>query len=453
MRDGTIVALATPKGVSAIAVVRASGGLCRGIFGGIGRGSNFSPNVLYRTAYASVDGERIDDTLAVFFAGPNSYTGEDSMEIHCHGNMLIVEKILGDLCLRGCRIAEPGEFTKRAFLNGKLDLCQAEAVADVIHGSSARAIAIAQRQLGGALSEKINSISRGILGTLAAVEREIDFSDDGATDGKFPQSVAGDIGKFSAQLDGLIGSNRYRSAMDCGIATVILGAPNAGKSSLFNFLLARDRSIVSPTAGTTRDLVSERVTIGDRVLNLWDTAGFGSGSGCEIEKIGIGKAVAMAREAELFLVVVDVNAPEPPQLPDEITAMLHRKNTLLILNKIDLARSLDWHKFLPSLPRIEISLKNFPNPEPLKHKILSVLSAGDIWPDSAEIVTNSRHTDILRRANGALLSAKIAIERSLPLEIVATEMARALETLGEIVGAHSAEHVLDAVFSNFCVGK
>ncbi|MDR1595957.1 MAG: tRNA uridine-5-carboxymethylaminomethyl(34) synthesis GTPase MnmE [Puniceicoccales bacterium] len=453
MHDGTIVALATPRGASAVAVVRISGDLCVSLFGILSKKSDFFPKTFYRASYVSIDGKVIDDVLAVFFANPNSYTGEDAIEVYCHGNMLIVEKILEDLCLRGCRLAEPGEFTKRAFLNRKLDLCQAEAVADVIHGTNACAVSIAQKQLSGSLSEKINHLSVGLVNLLASIEKEIDFSDDDATDDIFFQSVSSKIEKFSDELDTLICSNKYRSAVDRGIITTILGPPNAGKSSLFNFLLGKDRAIVSSIPGTTRDLVSEEITVGDTILKLWDTAGFCDHCACEIEKIGMDKAAVMAKNAGLFLIVADVNAKKSPELPQEIVDLLNNKNSLLVLNKIDLPRVFDWNCFLPTIDRIEISLKNSKNVKFLRDKIKAIISRGDFLPDSMDIVVNSRHMDILRRANESLLSAMLALTQSQAIEIAAANIRRALEILGEIVGAHSTERVLDVVFSNFCIGK
>jgi tRNA modification GTPase len=453
MSDGTITALATPKGRSAIAIIRVSGGRCRSLFELLLGRANFSPRVLHRAEYISVAGDAIDDVLAVFFATPNSYTGEDAIEVYCHGNVLIVERIVEDLCLRCCRLAEPGEFTRRAFSNGKLDLCQAEAVADIIHGSSARAIAVARKQLAGSLTERINSLSGELVGVLAGIEREIDFSDGDSVPPEIFRSLGTRIGKISENLDALMGSNRYRSAIDGGIATVILGAPNAGKSSLFNCLLGRDRAIVSDAAGTTRDLISERIFIGDAVLQIWDTAGLADHAACEVEKIGMGKAVAMAREAELFLIVIAVNAGKPPELPGEISHLLSSKNSLLILNKVDLPKTFDCHTIFPGIDRVEISLKNSTTPRILEEKIRTLISTGAIWPDAEDVVVNACHCDIFRRASESLSSAKLALNRSQSLEVSALDIRHALEILGEIVGSPDMEVVLDAVFANFCVGK
>ncbi|MDR2432885.1 MAG: tRNA uridine-5-carboxymethylaminomethyl(34) synthesis GTPase MnmE [Puniceicoccales bacterium] len=454
MQRDTIVALATPAGISAIAVIRISGPLSQSLFcHSISRGE-FSPKTLYHCKYLSRGGQLLDDVLMVFFPSAGSYTGEDAVEIYCHGNMLIVENISADLCARGCRLAEPGEFTKRAFLNGKLDLCQAEAVADVIHATNERAMQVAQNQLGGMLSDKINGVSKDLLNVLARVEMEIDFSEDEIFDEKtFSHDILQKVETAIKELETLIENNKYHSIINNGISTVILGEPNAGKSSLFNFLLGEDRAIVSEISGTTRDIISEKIVIGNNVLKICDTAGLRSKALGEIEKTGIAKAITKASSADFFLMVVNINSNTLPVIPREIVNCLNDQNALVVINKIDLAKNCAVEDFLPHLDRIEISMKNETNPRILKTKILGVISRNKILNNDIDIVVNARHIDILRRANACLKAVQSKLLRPLCVETIASDIRQSLEILGEITGAYDNEKMLDLIFSNFCIGK
>ncbi|MDR1890747.1 MAG: tRNA uridine-5-carboxymethylaminomethyl(34) synthesis GTPase MnmE [Puniceicoccales bacterium] len=454
MQRDTIVALATPAGVSAIAVIRMSGPLSRQLFRHFVPNIEFSPKTLYHCKYLSREEKVLDDVLMVFFPAASSYTGEDAVEIYCHGNMLIVEKILADLCARGCKFAEPGEFTKLAFLNGKLDLCQAEAVADVIHATNERAIQVAQNQLSGSLSSKINAVSRDLLDVLARIEMEIDFSDDEIFDEKtFLREILHRIGAAAKELNALIESNKYHSVINNGISTVILGEPNAGKSSLFNFLLGEDRAIVSEIAGTTRDIISERMIIGSNVLKICDMAGLRDGTLGEIEKTGIVKAITRASNADFFLIVVNINSSTLPVIPNKIVNCLNDANALVVVNKIDLPKNCNVEDFLPHLDRIEISIKNETNPQPLKTKISEVISRNKTLNNDIDIVVNARHVDILGRANKYLEIVQSKLLQPLHIETIASDIRQSLEILGEITGTYDNERMLDLIFSNFCIGK
>ncbi|MDR0693083.1 MAG: tRNA uridine-5-carboxymethylaminomethyl(34) synthesis GTPase MnmE [Puniceicoccales bacterium] len=454
MQRDTIVALATPAGVSAMAIVRISGPLSQSMFCHFISKDEFSPKTLYHCKYLSREGKLLDDVLVVFFPFAGSYTGEDAVEIYCHGNMLIVENILADLCARGCRFAEPGEFTKRAFLNGKLDLCQAEAVADVIHATNERAMQVAQNQLSGTLSDKINGVSKDLLNVLAGVEMEIDFSEDEISNGKaFTHDISQKVEAAIQELKTLVGSNKYHSVINNGISTVILGEPNAGKSSLFNFLWGEDRAIVSEIAGTTRDIISEKIVVGNNVLKICDTAGLRSNPLGEIEKTGIAKAITKASSADFFLIVVNINSNTLPVIPREIVDGLNDQNTLIVINKVDLPKNCAVEDFLPHLDRIEISIKNETNPRVLKTKILEVISRNKTLNNDIDIVVNARHVSILRRANACLEAVQSKLFQPLPIETIASDIRQSLEILGEITGTYDNEKMLDLIFSNFCVGK
>jgi tRNA modification GTPase len=454
MCGDTIVALATPAGVSAMAILRASGSLCEELCCWLIGSDEFLMQTLYHCDYRSVAGEIVDDVMVVFFKGPRSYTGEDAAEIYCHGNMLIVEKILADLCLRGCRLAGPGEFTRRAFTNGKLDLCQAEAVADTIHACSDRALAVARKQLDGALSAKINSIGGNLLNVAAAVEALIDFADDEPRE--FHASIGGAVEKIEGicgELENLIDGHRCRSVLDGGILTAIVGEPNAGKSSLLNFILGSDRAIVSEIAGTTRDVISERIAIGGTVLRLCDTAGLRDCVGCEIEQVGMERAEILAKTADLFLIVADANSIKPPKLPPSVEKLMNHGNALLIVNKIDLPRNCDLSGFLPRIERFEISLKNAVDSKPLKKKLQAIIAKNELLSCDTDIVVNARHGEILRQCALHLSAAIGQLTNEAAVDRAASDIRQAMEILGEICGTYDVERMLDIVFANFCVGK
>ncbi|MDR2779365.1 MAG: tRNA uridine-5-carboxymethylaminomethyl(34) synthesis GTPase MnmE [Puniceicoccales bacterium] len=454
MQRGTIVALATPTGVSAIAVIRISGPLSSQLFGYFVSKDECSPKTLYHCKYLSTEKKILDDILIVFFSAINSYTGEDAVEIYCHGNMLIVEKVLADLCSRGCRFAEPGEFTKRAFLNGKLNLCQAEAVADVIHATNERAMQVAQNQLNGILSDKINEIGKNLLNILVELEKEIDFSDDEITDDDMLlQEILQKIEAIREDIKILIESNKYHSVIHDGISAVILGEPNAGKSSLFNFLLGEDRAIVSEIAGTTRDIISEKIVVGNNVLKICDTAGLRDGKLGEVEQTGIAKAMAKAASADFFLIVVNASSCALPVIPQKIIRCFNNQNALVVINKIDLPKNWYANDFLPHLDRVEISIKNATNAQALKTKILEIISRNKTLSSDVDIVVNARHVDILRRANEYLGTAQSKLFQPLHIETIASDIRQSLEILGEIIGTYDNERTLDLIFSNFCVGK
>jgi tRNA modification GTPase len=349
-------------------------------------------------------------------------------------------------------VAERGEFTRRAFLNGKMDLCQAEAVVDVIHASSERALAVARRQLDGALGRKISSIGDRLLETLAIVEREIDFLEEEGFATPAAEILT-NLAGITAELEKLIDGHRHRPSLDRGILTVILGAPNAGKSSLLNFLLEEKRSIVDATAGTTRDIVSEGLMVGDSLLKICDTAGLRSGEMGIVERIGIAMAIEKAAAADLLLFVLDVNSPALPPIPGEIVESIDRTNALLVVNKIDLERNCGVDGFLPSIDRFEISLRNATDPRPLKDKILEIIRRNDAISAAVDVAVNGRQVDILRRCREALAVARDTMQGAFEPEIIAVDLRRAMEILGEITGGYDTERLLDVIFSKFCVGK
>ena len=332
----TIAALATPAGTSAIALLRVSGmdaaRLAREILG-----ETPPPRVVRHGDYHARGGLLLDDVLFTFFHGPNSFTGEDSLEISCHGNPFIAQKILEDLFARGCRPAEPGEFTKRAFLNGRMDLSQAEAVMDLINARSERALAAANRQLRGSLGRQMGGLIDRLLNTIARVEAYIDFPDEDLPPedrGVFARELA----DLARDTDHLLATSHYGELLRDGIKTVIVGAPNVGKSSLLNRLVGRDRALVSPEPGTTRDFIEERIVAGPHCLRIIDTAGLNP-SPAPLEKLGMEKTLECIAEADLLLVVLD-GSDSTAAIPEALATKLPLDKLIIALNKSDLGNNI-----------------------------------------------------------------------------------------------------------------
>lgn len=445
--DDTIAALATPAGTAAIALLRISGPdtprIMAELFGGAP-----PPRVARHADYRARGGELLDDVVATFFAGPRSYTGEDSAEISCHGNPYIAQRILEDLYARGCRAAEPGEFTQRAFLNGRLDLSQAEAVMDLIHARSERALAAANQQLRGALGQRMSALVDRLLGLLARVEAYIDFPEE--------DLPADDRAGMTAEIDGLlrdterlIATSHYGEMLRGGIKTVIVGRPNAGKSSLLNLLVGRDRALVSPEPGTTRDFIEEVIVIGAHALRVIDTAGLNSNPG-EIERLGIEKTREKIAEADLLLWVRDGTVPGL-KLPSELAEAGNVNKMLVINNKSDLSTSP-----LPPMPgyeSISISALTGAGLEELRAAIVRLADRFQSAAGEDTIAVSARHANALQRASGALAAARAKLAAREPAELLASDLRDVLAAFGEITGRVDNERMLDRLFATFCIGK
>ncbi|MCD8299265.1 MAG: tRNA uridine-5-carboxymethylaminomethyl(34) synthesis GTPase MnmE [Opitutae bacterium] len=447
----TIVALATSHGESAIAVIRVSGPLSKEI-----AEAAFAPKLeahprLSRFGkYVSMTGAIIDECIYVFFKGKASYTGEDSIEISCHGNPLICNKIISDLYDRGCEAAAPGEFTRRAFLNGKIDLSQAEAVMSVISASSERALASANKLLSGELGKLVSEWSSKMLGLLAEIEAQIDFSDEGI--------IESDISHFKNEIDKLLSclsntanSARYGNLIRDGITVLILGAPNAGKSSLMNRLVGSERSIVCDEPGTTRDFISENFNIGNYRIRILDTAGLREDVKSAVEQIGIRKTMECLDIADLIVFVADSSTKEPV-IPLGIMRRISPENTIVVLNKSDLPRVMDTDRFLEKFERVSISAIADSSREIVASAIIKFIEDKKIVPDKDLLIVGERQAELLMGACRSLTLAKEKISQ-IPLEFIAEMLRDSMENLSEIVGTFDNEKVLDKVFSNFCIGK
>jgi tRNA modification GTPase len=448
----TIVALATPYGVAAIAKVRVSGPLSRELIQGIFLKTGWSPRHVYWADFRDIHGRKLDEVCWVYFENDKSYTGEDGLEIDCHGNPLIVQKILKDLEQRGCRLAEPGEFTKRAFLNHKIDLCQAEAVLDLIHANNEQALAIASEQLSGSLSCKISELNKQLLHLLALIEMEIDFSE-----GMEEESDSG-LSRVSAEIEQFLEDVQTLQAMQSdservrkGIKVVLIGEPNAGKSSLLNHLLQKDRALVDMEAGTTRDFISASWVCSGYHLELFDTAGLRAPEN-NLERQGIERSIALLKTADVVLWVVDLHAPEKIST-EALMAYTSPERVIRVENKSDLGVASESGKAVSSLERVVVSAKTGEGIDVLRQQLAAKIP---ILSSHRPLLygINERHASVFRRVEDLLASVLSRVKSSnASAECIASDLRLALEILGEITGSYDQEAMLDNLFSQFCIGK
>lgn len=444
-----IAALATPVGTAALAVVRASGpsveALTRGIFGELP-----AARVATHADYRDTRGKLLDDVVFTCFAAPNSYSGEDVVEVSCHGSPFIAQKILEDLFARGCRPAEAGEFTKRAFLNGRLDLSQAEAVMDLIRARSERALAAANQQLRGSLGRHMERLISELLAVLAHLEAYIDFPEEDLPP-EDQQTALGSLERLLVSIRQLIATSHYGTVLRDGLRTVIVGEPNAGKSSLLNRLVGHERALVSPEPGTTRDYLEEGIALGAHYLRLIDTAGLNP-TATALEERGIQKTFEQAATADLFLWVIDSTGPLPA-LPPSLAAAMTRANTLAVFNKSDLPASTLPPPKSAGFTTIRVSALTGNGLDLLKSEIVRVAESFRLDVGDELIAINARHAVSLEAAILALESARDKMLDQSPIELTASDLREAIDCFGDISGRVDNERLLDQLFSRFCIGK
>ena len=461
MFDETIAAIATPLGEGGLAVIRLSGGNAFAIadkcFLPVGKSSckpSAAPTHTIQFGKIVRDKKIIDEVLLSVLRAPRTFTREDTVEISCHGGLLPAKLVLDTVLNNGARAAEPGEFTKRAFLNGRIDLAQAEAVADLIHSRTELALAAANEQLAGKLSQRINTLRDDLILTMAHVEAHIDFPEEDiapATKKNLLQRLENGL----AFMDELLRTADEGQILRRGIRAAIIGRPNAGKSSLLNQLLGRDRAIVSPIAGTTRDTIEETANIRGLPVVFIDTAGLRE-SRDEIEIEGIRRSRESLAQAELILHVLD--AGEPLTDADKnYFAEFAGKKTILVRNKTDLPVKLEMNSEF----RIQNSQAEFLDVcctsgkgiEALKDAIKNLVWAGEIRAEMLQVAISSRHQDALERARTATRAATDALRADATLELVALDLRIGANAVGEVVGKTTTEDLLDSIFSTFCIGK
>lgn len=448
--EDTIAALATPSGESALALLRVSGPLSHSLVTqALGCSSPVSRRATL-AVYGDLGGNPIDDVVFIYYPEDGSYTGEEMLEISSHGNPFIAGKVLEDLFARGCRPAEPGEFTRTAFLNGKIDLSQAEAVVDLIRARCDRALEIARKQLRGSVGARVNALIESLLGTVAAIEAYIDFPDEDlpAEDVEGPvRSLA----QLSGELDGLIATSGLNALVHDGVRVVIIGAPNAGKSSLLNTLTGEDRVIVAPEPGTTRDFVEERMRVGRYLVRFIDTAGIHP-SGSEVERKGIAKTFEQISRADMLLYVVDAVAPTPP-IPDCLRSRISEIPAIIVENKVDLAEAKNLGGFLPDIAHFRVSALTGGGIGALRVALQERLEKDMEPKEKGELVLNARHAEALREAKERIRCGLGGLKSGQPTELVASELHIALSAFGSITGKIDNEAVLDKLFATFCIGK
>ncbi|MBI2487848.1 MAG: tRNA uridine-5-carboxymethylaminomethyl(34) synthesis GTPase MnmE [Deltaproteobacteria bacterium] len=459
--EDTIAAIATPTGEGGIAVIRISGKNSLEVVSKIlRRGTEESvfemkSHRLYRGQVIDPVLEKVvDNVLCVFMKSPHSYTGEDVVEIHSHGGYLVPKKILELLFKHGARPARPGEFTLRAFLNGKMDLAQAEAVVDVVNAQTEEGLKQAELQLEGVLSEQIGEFKEIVLDTLAEVEAQVDFPEEDI-DPILREVMIKHTKELTERIDKLLATYEEGRILKNGVYTAILGKPNVGKSSLLNQLLMKERAIVSPYPGTTRDFIEETVDVKGIPLRLVDTAGLRASSN-EIEKVGVELAKKKAKEAELIIAVVD-GSGKLDEDDFEVLKGIEPSKSVLVINKSDLTIKVteeDISGFFPKERIVKTSAKLGSGIEELKSKIYEVLLGRNSRMEGAEVViTELRHKLALEKTNESLISFLEALERGESPEFLAVDLRLALDSLGEITGETTTEDVLGRIFSKFCIGK
>ena len=489
--NDTIAAIATPPGIGGVGIVRISGPdalpIARRLFRRPGKSNAIdswqpeSHQLYYGQAIQPRTGQTLDEVLLAFMRGPRSYTAEDVVELHAHGGPLVLRRILDAALSEGARLANPGEMTLRAFLNGRIDLAQAEAVMDVIGARTDESLHLAVEQLRGRLSAEVQAARQDVLGALAQIEASIDFPDDVPT--PEPEALRASIDAAAERVARLLAGAEQGRMYREGLRVAIIGRPNVGKSSLLNALLRAERAIVTSIAGTTRDTVEEFANVRGIPMQLIDTAGISETSN-PIEQIGVQRSRAAAATADLVLLMLDASEPFTGQDEDVIQALrtfgFGRKEPaeesidghipsgangtgtgrpmIVVLNKSDLPQRLteaDAMERWPGTPVVHTSMVTQDGLEALEEQIRALALAGQASPLANEeaLVTNTRHRDALRRTAEHLSGASDALHQGLPLDFIAIDLHGAANALGEITGETATEDLLERIFHDFCLGK
>jgi tRNA modification GTPase len=447
----TIAAIATPVGLGGIGIIRLSGPQATQILSKIFFSQKASPSLESHRLYhgwIETANNKVDEVLVSFMAGPHSYTGEDVVEISCHGGRLIVNKILELSLEAGARLAERGEFTKRAFVNGRLDLSQAEAVVDLISAKSGAALAAASAQLAGELSARIKLIRDGLVGLLSKIEASIDFPDDIVPVDKL--EAAKMITGAEGEVGRLLSLAEEGRLIREGIRVAIIGKPNAGKSSLLNRLVQDDRAIVSPRPGTTRDTIEEGVALGGLSFVLIDTAGLRA-AGDQVEAAGINRTLSEIKKADIILLVVDASAQLSTE-DDQALLESGEGRVLIVFNKVDLGIKAA-ETFGGERPRFKISALTGAGIAGLKKGLVDNVLGERNLEEISRGVINTRHKECLFRAQDSLKKIMVGLDSREPLDLIAIDIRGAIIALGEISGQQVSEEVVEQIFQNFCVGK
>ncbi len=458
MKKETIAAIATGLSNSGIGIVRLSGDESFHIIDKIYQ-SKSGKKILSKEnthtihyGYIKDEDQLIDEVMVVIMKAPATYTREDVVEINCHGGVVVTKRILETVIKYGARIAEPGEFTKRAFLNGRIDLSQAEAICDVIHAKNELALKNSLNQLQGRELNIIKNLRENILRDIAYIEAALDDPEHISLDG-FAEILSCNIFNESQIIEDLIRKSQNGKIIKEGIKTVIMGKPNAGKSSLLNFLVGEDRAIVTNIAGTTRDTLEETINLDGIILNIVDTAGIRNTEDI-IEKIGVKKALKVAENADLILYVVD-SSESLDENDDVILKIIEEKKAIILLNKSDLQSKVAIEDIKETTKHniVSISIKESSGLNSLSQIIKNMFLSGEISLDDDIYITNDRHKEAFREALHSLMLVKQSIENHMPEDFYSIDLMNAYEELGRIIGENVEEDLVNMIFKEFCMGK
>ena len=452
--DDTIIALATPPGIGAIGVIRLSGTKTFDIANELfpSRDLSLQPSQTIHIGFLKNGDAIIDEVVLSLFKGPKSYTGEDVIEISCHGSPFIQQQIINACIAKGARLAKPGEFTQRAFLNGKLDLAQAEAVADLIASNTAASHKTALHAIRGGFSEKLKELRERLIRFSALIELELDFSQEDvefADRAQFYQLIA----ELTGSTGQLINSFQLGNVIRNGVSVAIIGKPNAGKSTLLNTLLNDNRAIVSDIPGTTRDTIEEIINIDGILFRLIDTAGIRQHSGDVLENAGMERSLEKMKQADLVIYLFDVKDTQAEVESWKSKLVKEQLNYLLVGNKIDVYGEVEYNnKFAVFEKLVLISAKKQLHMEVLRERMVDTILQGSVQTENT-IITNARHYHALKEVMRSLIDIKNGLDNKLPGDLLALDIRHCLFYLGEITGEITNEDQLDYIFSKFCIGK
>ena len=454
----TIAAISTSTGNSGIGIIRVSGDEAIEIVDKIFKSNKEGKRLInvksHTVNYGNiVDGEKVlDQVLVLVMKNPHSYTGEDTVEIDCHGGMLILKKVLDLVIKNGAKSAAPGEFTKRAFLNGRLDLSQAEAVMDLINSQNDFALNSSIEQLKGGVSEKIKEIRSDVIYHIAFIESALDDPEHISLDG-YDNEISEMINKNISKIKKMIDTFDNGRIMKEGIKTVILGKPNAGKSSLLNRMLGEERAIVTDIEGTTRDTLEENINLNGLSLKIIDTAGIRN-TDDKVEQIGVNKAKEIAEGADLIIYVVD-GSKDIDENDKEILEIIKNKKVIVLLNKTDIDRVVDIEQLneIPKEDIIEFSAKAGLGMDELEEKIKDMFYSGEITFNDQVYITNARHKEALENSYNSLLKVRESVDAGMPEDFYSIDLMDAYEQLGLIIGESVEDDLVNGIFSKFCMGK
>ena len=452
--DKTIAAISTPYGEGGIGIIRISGEKSKEITEKIFKGKSLKDRIMtYGHIIDPESGDVVDEVLTVYMKAPKTYTCEDIVEINCHGSTVSLRKTLDLVLKNGARLAEEGEFTKRAFLNGRLDLSQAEAVIDIIKAKTDKTFDVAMDQLEGKLSEKIKEIRKKFTDILVNITVNIDYPDE-----DIEEIVYGDLYKnltqINDEIEKLIATEGTGKIISEGLRISIIGKPNVGKSSLMNALLNENRAIVTSIPGTTRDIIEEKMSISNIPVVITDTAGIRD-TDDQIEKIGIEKSKKSFNSADLVIFMVDASSQLTPE-DMEIASYIGERKAIILGNKVDAGKNANMAELMKKIPNsvlIETSMVEGKGIKELSEEIEKLVYGGEVKQKSSLIITNARHLQLLRDANSSMNDAIRMTQREEALEFIEVDVKRAYEKLGEIIGETVADDIINEVFKRFCLGK